>query len=1013
MQKMSKLYRLVFCCLLLPALALAQGTISGKVTDSSTKEPLIGASVLIEGTTMGAATGTDGTFSIANVPAGSYRLKVSFIGYIGQTKAITAGSNNTVANFALESTVLVGQEVIVEVNRARERETPAAFTTVKAQEINEVIHGQDAPLLTNGTPGVYAFSTDGVGHGEAKLYIRGFNQDYVQVLINGVPTNDPESNRVYWSNWGSVSAAAANIQVQRGAGSSLYGAGAFGGSFNIVTQDAPPTSYYGLTGNYGDPKNTLFGVKYRSGLINEKFALAFDFVRKIGEGSRRGGIYKGVNYYLSGSWYINEKQSLKMVLHGAPQEHSYSWTAGVDFFKKHGYDANPSPYLARSAVNQLPASGSGLPNFGLLDGRREVVSSEYVGLAHNHFHKPQLELHYNYDFNARTAWRATFFYSKGSGGGSSLNGQAGTSATNAARDPDGVLRNVAFIRDTYLVNAYQRDSFSLHRQFGLLTNIETQLGNTAKVTLGGEVRSWRADHPGFFTNLYGKTSITDRQYAWRDPATGLVSSTTFRRRNYEGDIGHKSDTGSPFGWDLDAAVAKDPTFRTQYRNYLGETPQFTLFGQANWRLTDKLNVLGTLQYVWYQYKIKEYMPSENAIGVKLPLNSGITKEGPDGNGKFYMEDANVPGQYYEFVLVDETRRQGFLQPKGGVNYNLTDNLNVFGSVAHVERFVDLGVFYNAGLINPAAEDEKSNQFEFGFGWQSANLFAKVNAYYTVWQNKAAQIVDPEKAGFPGYSRNGERTELVGESTHRGLEFEMNAKLDQILPVRGLSLRGAITLMDNKWTDVLESVKFISQRTGLQEDKNLNGIMDPGEDTNNNNEDLDFDGTLDSGEDKNGNRRLDGLDEDRRIFNSGSSILNARGARDAIYFVELKDTHVANQPQTAFSVGLNYRHTSGLFASADLNYYARDYTVDGGAFRAVDGSFNASGAFVASEFSDQTPSRAIVDAAAGYRFNLGGLQLNATAQVLNVFDKEYFSGADGFGFYPGALRTFRINLDAGF
>jgi len=986
----SFLTALLVLLVALPLLAQDQGTVQGKVTDASSRNALPGANVQVEGTSLGAASDANGNYTIGNVPVGTYVVKVSYVGYVTQTRTVTVAAGTNQMNFALTQTVIEGQEVIVEVNRARERETPVAFTDVKSQDINEVMHGQDAPLLTTGTPGVYAFSTDGVGNGEAKLYIRGFDQNYVQVLINGVPTNDPESNSVYWSNWGSVSAAAANIQVQRGAGSSLYGAGSFGGSFNIVTQDAPATSYYGLTGNIGDPRNTMFGVNYRSGLLGDRVAIAVDLARKIGDGSRTGGIYKGVNYYLSGSWYMNEKQSLKFVLHGAPQEHSYSFSTGVEFFKKFGFDANPAPYLARSAVAQLPNSGSGLPNFGLLDGKREVLNDKFVALSHNHFHKPQLELHYNYDISQRTAWRATFFYSKGSGGGSSLNAASGTAATDARRDPDGVLRDAAFIRDTYLLNAYQRDSFSLHRQFGLLTSIDTQWGNTAKLTFGGEFRSWFADHPGFFTNLYGKTSITDRQYGFRNAAGGPVAGS-FRRRNYEGDLSHKSDTGNPFDWDLDEAVANDPTFRAQYRNYEGRTPQFTLFGSSNWRLTDKLNALTTLQYVWYEYEITENMPSENAIGVKLPLASGITKEGPDGGGKFYMQDATVAGQYYEFQLVQDTRSRGFFQPKGGLNYNISDNLNVFGSFAHVERFVNLGVYYNQGLINPKAEDEKSNQFEVGMGWRSESLSAKLNLYNTIWQNKTARISNPELAGAPGFDRNGNRDELVGESTHRGIEVEMNYNLSRLVPINGLTLRGAFTLMDNKWTDVLESVKVKSTLTGLREDTNLNGALDAGEDTNGN-------GTL---------------QEDRRVFNSASTLLNANGQRDAIYFEELQDTHVANQPQTAVSLGLNYRHGSGFFASVDMNYYTRDFLVDGDGYRVVDGAFNAARAFVPSKFSTETPSRTVFDFSAGQRFDLGGLKVNATAQVLNIFDKEYFAGSDSFGFLPGALRTFRFNLSTGF
>lgn len=965
------------------------GTIRGIVTDSETRAALVGANIVVTGTTRGTTTDEDGFFMLQDIPDGNYTLVFSYVGYQDHTENISL-SGTTSLEIAMKPTVYRGKGVIVEVNRARERETPVAFTNVSTEEIDEVIHGQDAPLLIQGTPGVYAYSTDGVGNGEAKLYIRGFDQNYVQVLINGVPTNDPESNSVYWSNWGSVSAAAQSIQVQRGAGSSLYGAGSFGGSFNIVTQDASPVRYIGFNGAVGDPINTMYGVQINTGLMGNKFAFSTRVDRKYGEG-RIGGIYKGVNYYLSGAWYMNEKHSLKLVLHGAPQEHSYSWSAGISFFKKYGFEANPSPLLARSAVEKLPDTtytGKKLPvpHYGLLDGRREVMNDDYVSLAENHFHKPQLELHYEYDVNENSALRATFFYSKGSGGGSSLNGQSDFEI-GALRNQDGIIDDVDYIVNDYLRYAYQRDSFSLHRQLGLLANLDTKVGENINLTVGGEFRRWQADHPGFFTNLYGQDSINARQYAYFENDTTILR---FRRWNFQGDIDH-SDTGNPLNWDLDQAMAEDPTFRAQYRNYKGTTPQLTLFGQANVQLLPQLNALGTLQYVWYNYKLEERMPSENAIGVPVPVGT-VDKEGPDGNGNFYMRDASDPNQYYKFELVDASRSRGFLQPKFGLNYNVDPRLNVFGSFAHVERFVDLGVYYNYGLINPDAEDEKSNQFELGFGWRTNNVVAKVNAYHIVWDNKSNYLVDPSKAGEPGYDRNGGRTELVGQSTHRGIEVQLNARVYNIIPIRGLTFRGSMTLMDNKWTKVLDQVKLVAptERTGLYEDRNLNGILDPGEDKNNNGV----------------------LDEDRRIYNSGSSVLDFEGNRDAVYFVELKNSHISGQPQSALMTGLEYTHPSGFFGTFTMFYYDRDYTVDGDSYRPVDGYWISPTDFVVTEYSNRNPSRTVFNAAAGYKFGFYGLRLNLTGQVINLFDKDYFASADAFGFIPGPKRTFRVNLSLG-
>ena len=93
--------------------------------------------------------------------------------------------------------------------------------------------------------------------------------------------------------------------------------------------------------------------------------------------------------------------------------------------------------------------------------------------------------------------------------------------------------------------------------------------------------------------MFGKTSATV-SYAATDTANKIVS---FSRNVYQGDLGGPtSDIGDIFNWDLSQS---DPTYSSQYRNYVGETPQYTIFAQGNF-VYDKFNFMGSLQYVWYQ-----------------------------------------------------------------------------------------------------------------------------------------------------------------------------------------------------------------------------------------------------------------------------------------------------------------------------------------------------------------------------------------------------------------------------
>ncbi|MDQ3194732.1 MAG: TonB-dependent receptor plug domain-containing protein, partial [Bacteroidota bacterium] len=507
--------------------------ISGTVTNSETGDKVFNAVITLEPGTKSANSDNNGFYEIRDVASGDYKIICSYPGLKVTTKNISLFSD-LVVDFDLS--ISFSTETI-EINRAKDRETPVAFTDVTKAEIEENIHGQDAPMLAKGTPGLYAYSSDGVGNGESQLLIRGFNQNYVQVLINGIPTNDPESNSVYWSNWGSVSSNAGSIQIQRGAGSSLYGSGGFGGSFNILT-DNPIRRFYGATLNLGSPLNTLYGLKLNTGLKN-KFSGALNIERKIAEGTRISGRYEGLNYYLSGMYYPNAKQSLKLVLHGAPQEHGYSFSNNIVYFRRFGFKANPAPFLPRGIVATLGTNKTtGQPNYGLLDGSRELVDDNFVNLSENFFHKPQLELHYNIQTNPFSSIKSTFFYTIGRGAGSSMNG-TGTlfSLSNNIRNlgvngmkrdtvvtnfygPEGFITNDTVANIVYLrqtggptVNAYQRISYSLHRQFGLLASYQTAFGKNVDFTGGAEFRSWRADHPGHFVNLFSKDSITAQQYS--------------------------------------------------------------------------------------------------------------------------------------------------------------------------------------------------------------------------------------------------------------------------------------------------------------------------------------------------------------------------------------------------------------------------------------------------------------------------------------------------------------------
>jgi len=122
------------------------------------------------------------------------------------------------------------------VSGLRAKDAPNNLTVTK-KDLQVKNFGQDMPTLLEFTPSVVTTSDAGAGIGYSGLRIRGVDASRINVTINGVPVNDPESHDVYWVNMPDLVGSIESIQIQRGVGSSTNGAAAFGASVNIKTND--------------------------------------------------------------------------------------------------------------------------------------------------------------------------------------------------------------------------------------------------------------------------------------------------------------------------------------------------------------------------------------------------------------------------------------------------------------------------------------------------------------------------------------------------------------------------------------------------------------------------------------------------------------------------------------------------------------------------------------------------------------------------------------------------------
>lgn len=181
------------------------------------------------------------------------------------------------------------QEVEVISTRAT-NSTPVAFTNIGKEQLKKQNFGQDLPYLLSMTPSAITTSDAGAGVGYTTLRVRGTDGTRINVTANGIPINDAESHTVFWVNLPDFASSVKDMQVQRGAGTSTNGAGAFGASINMQTGDFSMKPYAEFNGSYGSFHTHKETVKVGTGLINNHWS----FDARLSNISTDGYIDRGV-----------------------------------------------------------------------------------------------------------------------------------------------------------------------------------------------------------------------------------------------------------------------------------------------------------------------------------------------------------------------------------------------------------------------------------------------------------------------------------------------------------------------------------------------------------------------------------------------------------------------------------------------------------------------------------------------------------------------------------------------
>ena len=260
-----------------------QITIRGKIVDSETSLPLSNANIyLSSNNSTGTISDKNGEFLLtANVDKNDF-ITISFVGYetknilvekINDVPSVTMPDGKVIYTFYLKRKIIPSQTVLVEASVGKKGVTPLAFDQIKRDEIEKEYTTYDIPKYLSDLPSTTFYSEGGNGIGYNYLSIRGFDQRRISVSINGIPQNDPEDHNVYWLDFPDLLASTELIQVQRGAGSGVFGYPAIGGSINLITSSFTDKPKLELSASYGSYVTKKYSASFSSGLIDQKYAV--------------------------------------------------------------------------------------------------------------------------------------------------------------------------------------------------------------------------------------------------------------------------------------------------------------------------------------------------------------------------------------------------------------------------------------------------------------------------------------------------------------------------------------------------------------------------------------------------------------------------------------------------------------------------------------------------------------------------------------------------------------------
>ncbi|MBQ3382212.1 MAG: TonB-dependent receptor plug domain-containing protein [Bacteroidales bacterium] len=649
--------------------------IYGHIIDAESLEPLAGVSITTQLHDIGTISDSDGLFSM-RINNHISHIYISFIGYEQLTIDI---SNKVDLGFIkMKQNGLLLKDILITAQLALPRKTPIAVSSVTRSFIDEYLGNKEFVEILKHTPGVHA-NRQGGGWADSEIYMRGFDNSNIAVMINGIPVNDPENGIVYWSNWASLSDAASTVQSQRGIGSGKVASPSVGGTINIITKGIETQKGGSISYGVGNEGFQKFFFSISSGLLSNGWSLTLQGGGSSGNGYFQGGNFKVKDFFINVSKRLGKSHQISLTSFGSFQEH-YSrsdaltrseWNKVRSLYAIDGHWTRYNPELGFNS-----------------EGQRRSAKFE-------HFNNAMIFVNHIWQIDPKSSLSTNFYYSLGKGfSHSGLADEDEFSEYDWYAADYGILNtkfrtkngtfdyskiediNTASAKGSLLVMSKTIGNYGT---LGLVSTYKNSLSNFINLTTGLDIRSYKGLHKNTLQDLLGGEYYIDPGRKDVDIENNPIATDLWKNAHLGiGDILYR---------DYDSHIVQEGCFaQVEYAN-----KSFSTF----------ISSAISYSHIW---RFDRFYYSRDNSKSKIANYWG----------------GNI---------------------KTGANYNINENHNIYANLGYVSRAPKFkgGVFMSATsshTINKKAANEKAVSAELGYGFHNKYLDLDINAYLIEWLDKA-------------------------------------------------------------------------------------------------------------------------------------------------------------------------------------------------------------------------------------------------------------------------------------